>query len=177
MLLSEEVASSLKTLFQRFRDALPNMTDQELFNCLRILNKSQTAREKSAYSTLDKNGVGFTAYDAQDFNSAMQEYLANDNRFVDSHTRNMVRYRLSKYAEQLIRFWLSNGAITKVKRGEYSYESKAERLARLAAEREAACATAAEEFRKQYSAQQTPEYKAQQRASNNGGQLDFLDAL
>lgn len=179
MLLSEATASSMKVLCQRYRDALPNMTDHELYNCLRILNKSQTEREKSSFSTIDKNGVGFTAFDAETLTTAMKEYWANDESF-DFETRNRVRYRLRKYAEQLIRFWLSNGAITKVKNGKYEYESKAERLARKAAEKEEEIARNAVEYRQnnpEFALQLTPEYKAQQRVIQNQGQLDFFNEL
>ena len=180
MLLSEEVASSLKVLFNRFIVAIPNMTDQELYNCLRILNKSQTEAEKSSASTIDKNGKGFTSIDAEPFTDAMKEYAQN-GRFVKFHTRNLVRYRLRKYADQLIRFWINRGAINKVKRGEYSYESKAERLARLAAQLQAQSdekyeqdmaklAKGAAEYRRQ----QEEEMRARKEREKTTGQLDLF---
>lgn len=176
MLLSEATASSIKVLCKRFREAIPNMTDKELYNCLCILNKSQTEAEKLSASTIDKNGKGFTSNDAEPFTDAMKEYSQN-GCFVKFHTRNLVRYRLRKYADQLIRFWIDRGTINKVKHGEYSYESKAEREARRNAEADAKVAAGAQQFRQQFAASQTPEAKAAERVKQNHGQLDFLNDL
>lgn len=180
MLLSEEVASSLEVLCNRFKEAIPTMTDRELYNCLCILNKSQTSAEKTSASTIDKNGKGFTSIDAKPFSDAIKEYLQN-GRFVEFHTRNLVRYRLRKYADQLIRYWISKGKINNVKRGEYSYTSKAEREANRLAALDAKIAQGAADFRKQQeelnALHKTPEYQLQQRVEKNHGQLDFLNDL
>ena len=176
MLLSEATASSIKVLCKRFRDAIPNMTDKELYNCLRILNKSQTEAEKLSASTIDKNGKGFTSNDAEQLTNAIKEYSQN-GCFIKFHTRNLVRYRLHKYADQLIRFWIDRTTIKKVKHGEYSYESKAEREARKTAEADAKVAAGAQQFRQQFAASQTPEAKAEERTKQNHGQLDFLNDL
>ena len=84
---------------------------------------------------------------------------------------------LHKYADQLIRFWIDRGTIKKVKHGEYSYESKAEREARKTAEADAKVAAGAQQFRQQFAATQTPEAKAAERAKQNHGKLDFLNDL
>ena len=85
MLLSEATASSIKVLCKRFREAIPNMTDKELYNCLRILNKSQTEAEKLSASTIDKNGKGFTSNDAEQLTNAIKEYLQNGSRCPRPH--------------------------------------------------------------------------------------------
>ncbi len=179
MLLSEERASSLTELRARLEANYPNMSSAELFGLIKILYKFQTEDEQRFSDVRMRNNAGFSITDAKKLTSFYNWYLTK--KFYTPKQKEFIAALLKKHGGQLVNYWISTGKITKNGRGDYSYESKAEREAKRLAAANAAVEKGAAEFRQQQALQaklqQTPEYQAAQRAKQNHGQLDFLNDL
>lgn len=175
MLLTEAIASSIGEIRKTFEDAFPNMSSAELFNLIKILYKFQTSSEQKFASVHVHNNAGFSISDAKVLTSMYNFYV--QRKFYTEKQRNYIVKLLRKHCGQLIRYWIGKGVIKHDARGMYSYESKAEREAKRNAEADAKVAAGAQQFRQQFAATQTPEAKAEERAKQNHGQLDFLNDL
>lgn len=64
--------------------------------------KCQTAHEKLAYTTTEKNGIGFNAFDAQ-FLTSLAEQVEFKNRTLSPKQITYARKAILKYAGQLTR--------------------------------------------------------------------------
>lgn len=129
MLLSEAHATSLTEIRRTFEEAFPNMTDKELFKLIDILYKYQTPAEKESSFVYALNHRGFSITDSAKLTDFHRWYMKR--HFYTPKQKNYIINLLRKHCGQLIQHWIDKGVIKKNGRGNYDYESKAERLQRL----------------------------------------------